>query len=114
MPDASFGSPALGMFLFSFFRVLYILTNGFLFYLGCIYVLQAREGFGWTAMTKTGPNNARHVVWALGIYLNLCKCMQPVAVPMVYPWCTHMRSMAQTTPDTSFGPLLHSKWKGIK
>src|ERR1700678_2645828 len=135
------------MFLFSFFLVLYILTNGFLFYLGCIYVLYAQEGFGymaitktgpndirhvvwalgtiflifnffshvlyiltdgflfylgciryngrvfgWTAMTKTGPNDARHVVWALGIYSNLCKCMQPVAVPMVYPRCTHTRS----------------------
>src|ERR1700678_1357678 len=66
MPDASFGPPALGMFLFSFFRVLYILTNGFLFYLGCIYVLYAQEGFGWTAITKTGPNDIRHVVWALG------------------------------------------------
>src|SRR5271168_1638888 len=28
-----------GIFLFPFFWVLYILTNGFLFYLGCIYVL---------------------------------------------------------------------------
>src|SRR5271168_2827647 len=85
----------LRYYLFNFnfnFRVLYILTNGFLFYLGCIYVLQAREGFGWTAMTKAGPNDARHVVWALGIYLNLCRCMQPVAVPMVYPRCTHTRS----------------------
>src|SRR5271168_5102806 len=26
------------------------------------------------------------------IYLNLRTCMQPVAVPMVYPWCTHTRS----------------------
>src|SRR5271168_619668 len=34
--------------------------------LGCIYVLQAREWFGSTAITKTGPNDARHVVWALG------------------------------------------------
>src|SRR5271155_5494834 len=51
--------------IFNFFsHVLYILTNGFLFYLGCIYVLQAQEGFGWTAMTKTGPNDARHIVWA--------------------------------------------------
>src|SRR5271168_696335 len=66
MPDASFGPPALGMFLFSFFRVLYILTNGFLFYLGCIYVLYAQEGFGWMAITKTGPSDIRHVVWALG------------------------------------------------
>ena len=54
---------ALGMF---FFRVLYILTNDFLFYLGCIYVLQAREWFGSTAITKTGPNDTRHIVWALG------------------------------------------------
>src|ERR1700678_326431 len=54
---------ALGMF---FFRVLYILTNDFLFYLGCIYILQAREWFGLTAITKMGPNDARHVVWALG------------------------------------------------
>src|ERR1700678_850621 len=49
-----------------FFRVLYILTDDFLFYLGCIYFLQAQEGFGWTAITKTGPNDARHIVWALG------------------------------------------------
>src|ERR1700678_126639 len=52
--------------MFVFFRVLYILTNDFLFYLGCIYVLQAREWFGSTAITKTGPNDDRHVVWALG------------------------------------------------
>src|ERR1700678_3935098 len=62
---------ALGMF---FFHVLYILTNDFLFYLGCIYILQAREGFGWTAITKTGPNDARHVAnWALGMFF-FCLC----------------------------------------
>ena len=25
-------------------------------------------GLLWAAMTKTGPNNASHVVWALGMY----------------------------------------------
>src|ERR1700678_3073443 len=55
------------VFYFYFYRaILYILTNEFLFELGCIYVLQAREGFVSTAITKTGPNDARHVVWALG------------------------------------------------
>jgi hypothetical protein len=24
-------------------------------------------GFGWAATTKTGPNDARRVVWALGV-----------------------------------------------
>src|ERR1700678_156652 len=55
-----------------FFRVLYILTDDFLFYLGCIYFLQAQEGFGWTAITKTGPNDARHVVWALDTFFFFC------------------------------------------
>src|ERR1700678_2339922 len=55
---------ALGaMFLILFF---YILTNDFLFYLRPRYVLQAREGFVSMAITRTGPNDARHVVWALG------------------------------------------------
>src|ERR1700678_4158722 len=53
-------------YVYFYFCVLYILTNDFLFYLGCIYVLQAREWFGSTVITKTGPNDARHVVWALG------------------------------------------------
>src|ERR1700678_439603 len=69
---------ALGMFLFSFFRVLYILTNGVLFYLGCIYVLYAQEGFGWTAIVKTGPKDIRHVFWALGtifLIFNFFSCV---------------------------------------
>jgi hypothetical protein len=40
----------------------------FILFLGSIYVLQARGGFGWAAGTKTGPNDARRVVWTLGIF----------------------------------------------
>ena len=40
------------------------------FVLFCIYVPQAQKGFGWTTMTKMGPNDARHVIWALGMFLN--------------------------------------------
>jgi len=38
----------------------------FLFHTGSIYVLKARGGFGWATCTKTGPNDARRVVWATG------------------------------------------------
>ena len=48
---------ALGMFFSISFGFFYILTNFFFFYLYCIYVLKTRGGLGWTAMTKTGPND---------------------------------------------------------
>jgi len=35
-------------------------------YLGTMSVIKGRKGLGKTMMTKTGPNDARHVVWALG------------------------------------------------
>ena len=57
------------MFFFSyFFRVSYILTNGFVFYLGSIYVRHARGGFGWAERTQTSPNDAYGVVGALGMF----------------------------------------------
>ena len=31
----------------------------------------ARDGFGWAAMMRTGPNDAKHVVWALGTFLKI-------------------------------------------
>ena len=40
-------------------------------YLGFINVLKGRGGLGWAATTKTGPNDARRVVWALGMSLFL-------------------------------------------
>jgi hypothetical protein len=41
----------LGFFFF-LFRVFCILINGFIFYLGSIYVLTGRRGFGWAARKK--------------------------------------------------------------
>ena len=55
----------LSMYLFlflSFFVLFYIPTN----VLYCVY--EAQQVFGWAAMTKTGPNDARHVIWALSMY----------------------------------------------
>ena len=43
----------------------------FLFYLGFIDVLNGQGGLGLVATWKTGPNDARHVVWALGTCLFL-------------------------------------------
>jgi hypothetical protein len=59
------------VFLFYFSRIFYMLTNFFLFYLGCIYVLKARGGFGWEARTKTTPDV---VVWATGTCFCRYKC----------------------------------------
>src|ERR1700678_1624566 len=101
-----------------FFRVLYILTNEFLFLLGCIHVLQAREWFGSTAITKTGPNDARRIVWALGIFLfSFFRVLYILTSGFLfYLGCIYVlkaqegfdrrrsRKRAQTTPDTSFGP----------
>src|ERR1700678_1818896 len=110
---------ALGMFVF--FRVLYILTNDFLFYLGCIYVLQAREWFGSTAITKMGPNDARHVIWALGTMFFILKFFRAILYILTNQFLFYLvcfsvlqdgkgsdgrrsQKRAQTTPDTSFGP----------
>ena len=56
---------AKGMYFLYLFRVLFNLTDAFCFYLGSIEVLKGRGGLEWAAVTKTGPNNARPVVWAL-------------------------------------------------
>ena len=37
-------------------------------YLAFIYVSKEREGLRWAATTKMGPNDARRVVWAIGMY----------------------------------------------
>ena len=41
-------------------------------YLGSIYVLNNGNGWDWLAMTITGPNDARCVVWAKGIFFHSC------------------------------------------
>ena len=38
-----------------------------LLYLGSYYALQTRKGSGWVTMTKAGPNDTRHVIWAFGM-----------------------------------------------
>jgi hypothetical protein len=48
---------------FPFLRVL--LT--FFVYLGSIHVVNERGGLCWAAIGKTGPNDARRVVWAIGM-----------------------------------------------
>jgi hypothetical protein len=55
------------VFFFHFFLVLLLLTT----VLGTIYL---REGLGKAAMTKTGPNDAFGVVWAIRKLFFLCCC----------------------------------------
>ena len=50
-------------FTFMFFYTYYI----FFFYLGFIGVYKRQGGLGWVVMRKTGPNDAKHVVWAIGM-----------------------------------------------
>ena len=51
-----------------FFSSHFLRTNEpFLLHLGFIYVLKAQGGLGWAARTKTGPNDARCVVWTPGM-----------------------------------------------
>ena len=50
------------VFFFSFF--FFFLTNS-IFYLGSNDVLRQCGGFGWAATTKTGPNDAICVIWAI-------------------------------------------------
>ena len=64
--DASCVVWAIGksFFLFSLF---FIHSNRFFFvYLGLIRVINRWRGLGWPAMRKTGPNDAKRVVWAIG------------------------------------------------
>jgi hypothetical protein len=59
----------LGHRFFSIFFSYFLYTNWwFSFFLGSIYVPKARGGLGWAGMTKTGPNDASRVVWAIGIF----------------------------------------------
>jgi hypothetical protein len=56
----------LGMF---FFYSCSSYTNyGFYFYVGSIYVLKARGGPGWMAMTKTGPNDVDASFGLVGVF----------------------------------------------
>ena len=57
---------ALGTSFF-FFVFFYILTNDFIAFRCSIYGLNVQGGLGMLATTKTGPNNARCVIWAFGM-----------------------------------------------
>ena len=48
-----------------FFRSCF--TCFILFYLGSIRVLKRQAGLGWAVMGKTGPNDARRVIWTIGM-----------------------------------------------
>ena len=62
----------LGMF-FSYSCSSY--TNyGFYFYVGSIYVLKARGGPGWMAMTKTGPNDVDASFGLVGALFFVSSC----------------------------------------
>ena len=52
---------AIGIFFF-FFCVLFFFFD----FLGSIYILKAHGGFGWATSEETGPNDASHVIWAIG------------------------------------------------
>ena len=39
-------------------------------YIGTIYVLKRQEGLGWAVTTRTGPNDAGCVVWALSKFFS--------------------------------------------
>ena len=54
---------------FFFLCVFYILTNDF--YLFRLSVLKVQGRLEWAATTKTGPNDASGVVWALGAFFFL-------------------------------------------
>ena len=80
-----------------------------------------RYGERWKATTMgNGPNDAGHVVWALGecifffpfVFIDTDACLLHVQL-LIYTLRDmekHGRlrrwEMAQTTPDTSFGPLV--------
>jgi hypothetical protein len=62
----------LGMF---FFYSCSSYTNyGFYFYVGSIYVLKARGGPGWMAMTKTGPNDVDASFGLVGVFFLFFFC----------------------------------------
>ena len=54
-------------FLFMFYLFFFV-------FLGSICVLKRRAGLGWAAMRKTGPNDAKHIVWAIGMFLFYSSC----------------------------------------
>ena len=93
----------------------------FLFYLGFIDVLDGRGGLGLVATVKTGPNDARHVVWALGtcffllhvLFFSLCVFHFSLRVfrcsLLISP--ANTRNLAKTTRETRrFGPRYMFKW----
>ena len=46
--------------------MLFYINGYFIVFIGCIYDLGERETVRTTGRIKTGPNDVRHVVWALG------------------------------------------------
>ena len=68
MPESDDQNGPIGMYLFFYNCVLFILTNFFtLFRLYIPHNSIGRLGYG--ATTKTGPNDASVIVWAIGMYL---------------------------------------------
>ena len=55
-----------------FLSCFYGLTNFFFVLLRFYLRSTSMGGFGWVETTKTGPNDVRRVVWALGVcFLNI-------------------------------------------
>ena len=54
------------------FFVLFYINGYFIVFIGCNYDLSKRETVRTTGRIKTGPNNVRHVIWALGEFFVFC------------------------------------------
>ena len=58
--------------------MLFYINGYFILFIGCIYNLGKREMVRTMGRIKTGPNDVRHVIWALGefcfvlFYINGC------------------------------------------
>jgi hypothetical protein len=61
--DMSFG-PSTRYVLFLFHCVFSYTNKHLLLYLASTYAMEVPGALWWAVMSKTGPNDARHVVWA--------------------------------------------------
>ena len=98
-----------------FFSLL-VLTNYFIVHIGCT-VRNTRRGEKWkVVMTKTGPNDAKSIVWSIIRYLSLFFVLTHVfRLSIPFNNMTKGRGgqggqrhpkRAQTTRFASFGPLV--------
>ena len=76
--------------------------------MGSIYVSMAGRESGWAATAKTGPNDGRHVVWALGVFF-----FRFFEFFITYQLCLELFLYRTSPAHSSAPPSLEMRVRGV-